>query len=309
MVIRRVMFCLVVVLSNTATFLAPQFSGNKTIFLEGGFESPNAFISYVVINGLRYIVKQKKECHKTIKSVIRDALAAYIAKELNIAHSVEIISPDDDIPGKIYDHCPATLLTIARGKIIRHLAEDHKYFQLSLQQRNIYNFNEKIINKWFDEAIISQITWHKQLPVIIALDLFICNNDRHRGNLFYDDQTDSFCAIDMDNIYRRNLPEFACQNLEKMIYVDHKKFTKKERRALRKLRNTLEFLLQNYTPDKIIAHLYQFAQQAGYVDDGSEVNNSITKNIALHKDIIKRSYYSTRKLILILNDIVKRPKK
>src|SRR5260221_3930335 len=175
-----------------------KISVNETVYLEGGFESKNAFINYVVINGIRYIVKQKKACKKTIISVIRDALAAYIAKDLGIAHSVEIISPDNDINGKIYQHCPATLLGIAKGKIIRHLAQDHKFFQLSLQQRNLNNLDEKILNKWLNETIISQITWHKQLPIIIALDLFVCNSDRHRGNLFYDDITDSFCAIDMD---------------------------------------------------------------------------------------------------------------
>lgn len=306
MIMRMMKSCMIFLLC-VSTFSFSKVSLSEIAFLEGGFESKNAFINYVVINGQRYIVKQKKECAQTIISVIRDALAAYIAKELGIAHSVEIISPDDDISGKIYQHCPATLLSIAAGKIIRHLAEDHKYFRLSLQQRDPVGLDEKILNKWLDETIIFQITWHKQLPIIVALDLFVCNTDRHRGNLFYDDKTDSFCAIDMDNIYRRNLPEFACQNLEKMMYVDNKKFTKKEIRALKRMKKTLEFLLQKYTPDKIIAQLYTFAQQAGYVNDGSEVNKSVTKKIELHKDIIKQSYRSTRKLISILNNIVKRP--
>jgi hypothetical protein len=301
-----VRFCTIFLLC-TSTFFFSTASVYETAYLEGGFESKNAFINYVVINGVRYIVKQKKECKKTIISVIRDALAAYIAKDLGVAHSVEIIAPDDDIAGKIYDHCPATLLTIARGKIIRHLQEDHKYFQLSLQQRNV-DLDEKILNKWLDEGIISQITWHKQLPIIIALDLFLCNTDRHRGNLFYDDATDSFCAIDMDNIYRRNLPEFACKNLKKMIH-DRKQFSKQERKALKRMKKTLEFLCEHYTPDHIIAQLYTFAQQAGYVDDDSEVNHSVTKKMTLHKDIIRQSYDSTRKLIAILNGIIKKQKK
>lgn len=287
------------------TFSCPNLSDIS--YLEGGFESKNSFISYVVVKGKRCIVKQKKQCTQTIISVIRDALAAYIAKDLKVAHSVDIIAPDDDISGKVYDHCPASLLSIAAGKIIRHLGENHKYFRLSLQQRNPMNIDVKILNRWLDETIISHITWHKQLPIIIALDLFICNTDRHRGNLFYDDITDSFCAIDMDNIYRRNLPEYACQNLEKMIYVDNKKFRKKEKRALKKMKKTLEFLLQNYTPDIIIAQLYRFAQQAGYVDNGSKINKGIAKKIERHKGIITESYDSTRKLISILDDIIRRP--
>ena len=53
-------------------------------------------------------------------------------------------------------------------------------------------------------VIIYRMTWHVQLPIIVALDLFICNTDRHRGNLFYDAVTDTFCAIDMDDIFRCN---------------------------------------------------------------------------------------------------------
>src|SRR6266404_4172775 len=178
----------------TFLFFIPTFSFSQipvqTAFLEGGFESKNAYISFVVINGQRYIVKQKKDCSKTVISVVRDALAAYIAQDLNMAPSVHIISSKDKIPGRVHEDCPAALMTIVPGKMIRALGENHKYFQLSLQQR--HPLDEKILNKWLDETIIHQITWHPQLPIIVALDIFLCNTDRHRGNLFYDEATDLF---------------------------------------------------------------------------------------------------------------------
>ena len=198
-------------------FFISTFSFSKTpiqnAFLEGGFESANAFINFIVLNSKRYIVKQKKDCEKTVVSVMRDALASYIAKNLGVAHFVKIISAEEEFPGKIYQNCPATLLTVAAGKVIRQLDKNHKYFRLSLQQRSVKDVTRKELDTWLDEEVIFHMTWHKQLPIIVALDLFICNSDRHRGNLFYDDETDSFCAIDMDNIYRRNLPDFACKNL------------------------------------------------------------------------------------------------
>jgi hypothetical protein len=288
------------------TFSFSQILSKETDFLEGGFESKNAFINFVIINGKRYIIKQKKECNKTIISVIRDALAAYIAKDLGITHSVKIISPRENIIGKIYNNCPAALLSIAKGKIIRHLGTNHKFFRLSLQQRTPGGFDEKILDKWLDETIISQITWHKQLPIIVALDLFLCNCDRHRGNLFYDDETDSFCAIDMDNIYRHNLSKFACRNLRKMIKRDHKEFSQKEILALKKVKKTLEFLLQKYTPDIIIDQLEQCAYQAGYVNDEAPVNLSITKKLLFHREVIHESYKSCLKLISILEKIIYR---
>src|SRR5580698_1201620 len=104
MIIRPVV-CYITFLLCIPTFSFSTNFINETIFVEGGFESPNAFINYVVINGARYIVKQKKSCSQTIASVFRDALASYIAQNLKIAHSVEIISPEHDIPGKVYQHC------------------------------------------------------------------------------------------------------------------------------------------------------------------------------------------------------------
>ena len=58
--VTRVMFYVIVLLSNAAMFSSPHISENRTVFLEGGFESPNAFISYIVMDAVRYIVKQKK---------------------------------------------------------------------------------------------------------------------------------------------------------------------------------------------------------------------------------------------------------
>ncbi|HLJ30814.1 MAG TPA: hypothetical protein VKU36_00100 [Candidatus Babeliales bacterium] len=265
-------------------------------------ESPNSFISYVTIAGRHYVIKQKINQEKQIIAVMREALASYIAKDLKIAQSVEIIDATENIPGKKYAMYPATLHTLAPGKIVSAL-RGHKYYLLCLKQRDPQG--KKITGKWLTETIINQITWHKHIALIIALDLFICNTDRNRRNLFYDEATDSFCAIDMENIYRRNVAKMACKKLREMINVNHKKFTLAEIEALKIVKNTLQFLSKKYPPKDIIAHMYTYADRAGYVNDGSLLNDKLTKKIERHKEMVVECYDSVQKLIKILTEITR----
>jgi len=282
-----------------SNFAKHHYSYKEVVLLTGGFESKNAFINYVEIDGTRYIVKQKKTSSKQF-SVVRDALAAYIAKDLNIAQSVEIIAPKKEFPGKNNIMWPATIHTIAAGKTVREQPES-KYYLLRLKQR----IPEGVLltNRWLTETIINQMTWHKQLPIIIALDIFICNTDRHSGNLFYDPKTDCFCAIDMDNIFRRNLPILAAEKLHIMI-DGGKIFTKKEIKAFIKMRNTMQFLLDQYSVQNIIDRLHFFVKQAGFTKDSLLYTEKVAHKIARHEKIIIESRASTYELISLLDKII-----
>ena len=277
------------------------YTGKETVSLIKTIESTNSFISYVMINGSFYIIKQKKNAERQF-SVVRDALAAYIAKDLGIAHKVEIISPTENCSGKIYSMRPGALLTIARGAIISSQQES-KYYNLCLKQRTVSD--DLLPHRWLNEKIIYQITWHKQLPIIIGLDLFICNTDRHGGNLFYDPDTDSFCAIDMDNIFRRDLPALACEKLNIMI-KERKSFTREEIEALISVRNTIQFLLDKYPPKRLIEQLHLFIKQAGFEEGGTLYTEKIARKIARHERVIIESRASALRLIEILNKIINR---
>lgn len=188
--------------------------------------------------------------------------------------------------------------TIAEGKTVREQPES-RYYQLSLKQRSP---EDLLTGRWLTEEIIDQMTWHKQLPIIIALDLFICNTDRHGGNLFYDPVTDCFCAIDMDNIFRRDLPALACKKLDIMVNIHKKKFTKKEIIALASVRDTLQFLLKKYSSKQIIIQLNLFAKQVGKV---SVIDSKkMAKKIAHHEEMIVQSRKSVHKLIDALDEII-----
>ncbi len=268
-------------------------------FVVGGLESKNCFISYVMINGRKYIIKQKKRSMSQL-AVVREALAAYIAQPLNITHSVTLISAYTPISGKINPMWPATLHTIASGKIVRELI-GHKYNEICLKQRCADS--ESPDEKGLTETIIQQMTWHQQLPIIVGLDLFIANSDRHGGNLFYDIKTDSFCAIDMDNTFKCDLCALACEKLHHMINSG-KKFTKKEIRALISMRDTLAFLLDRYKPKQLITQLRFYAKKAGFVLNNPLYNEKALKKLLHFEAIIKKSHKSGYKLLAILDNII-----
>lgn len=194
---------------------------------------------------------------------------------------------------------PGAILTIAPGATIRDQPES-RYYNLCLKQRTIDG--DLLPHRWLTEQIIHQITWHKQLPIIIGLDLFICNTDRHGGNLFYDLHTDSFCAIDMDNIFRRDLPALACAKLQVMIN-HQKQFTHEEIEALKGVRDTIQFLLDRYTSKQLIAQLHFFIKQAGFSKRILRAEK-MAKKIARHEATIRESRASAHKLIQLLNKII-----
>src|SRR4030095_6477207 len=289
----------IIVLNSTSFMLSHQnYKKKKNITLINTVESKNSFISYVIIDNAVYLVKQKKDETKLL-SIVRDAFAAYIAQDLCIAHSAKIISSKESFPGKKYARSPGVILSIAAGATVRS-QQNSKYHNLCLKQRK--PDGDLLPNRWLTETIIHTITWHKQLPVIIGLDLFICNTDRHGGNLFYDPKTDSFCAIDMDNIFRRDLPALAYKKLKLMIY-NKKQFTREEIEALISVRNTIQFLLYSHSPKDLIVKLHSFIKDADYPQTVLRSEKMI-KKIVRHEAIIMQSRRSLYKLIKILNEII-----
>jgi hypothetical protein len=277
-----------------------KWINKKEISVVDNFESRNSFISYITIDQEPYLLKQKKLAEKQF-SIVRDALAAWIAKDLNIAHSAHIIPLKEKFVGKKNTNWPAVILSIAPGKTLQQ-QPDCKYYYLSLKQRGVDGLFSP--DRWFTETIINQMTWHPQLPIIIALDIFICNTDRHGNNLFYDPSTDTFCAIDMDNIYRRNLPLLTVIKLLCMI-AHNKKFTKNEIEALKSMRDTLQFLIDKHSSKQIIDKLRSFVKQAGFKRNSVVFHDlQLTKRIDMHKQIIRESRASLYELIELLDMII-----
>ena len=131
------------------------------------------------------------------------------------------------------------------------------------------------------------------------------NSDRHCGNLCYDPSTDSFCAIDMDDTFNKDLCDLACKKFELMIKKNGKIFTKEEKRALLQMRNTLKFLVHTHKPRDLIAKLYHFAKKAGFVKGNPLYNDSIKKKLLFYETMIIKSNASAYKLIALIDKHIK----
>ena len=279
---------------------APIYTGKEKISLIRSTESRNSFVYYVKIKGKKYLVKQKKDPKRKL-AVVRDALAAYIARVLGIAHLVAIIPFDVEFPGKVQTAQPATVHTLAPGDTVRSQV-NIKYSALRLRQfwANAQTFCEKGLTR----EIITFMTWHKQLPKIVALDLLIGNSDRHCGNLCYDPETDMFCAIDMDDTFNKDLCMLACEKLHFMVEQQQVIFTAEEIVALQSMKSALKYLIRKNKLRNVIEQLNAFAQRAGFFQGSPIYNKSIAKKLAEYQMMITQTYVSADKLIELIDKIV-----
>lgn len=301
-IVRIVVICSFVMTFSIESKNAHKFSytGKEKIRLINTIETKNCFVSYVKIKNNTFIIKQKKDVNKQL-SVVRDALAAYIAECLDIAQRVNIVSFDIACPGKIKLAWPATLHTIVPGETVRK-QQDSKYNTLRLRQ--FWATAKTFADKGLTRSIIGYMTWHKQLPIIVALDLLTGNSDRHCGNLCYDPKTDTFWAIDMDDTFNKDLCKFACQKLKHMIQKEGVTFTQDEILALQSMRNALQFLMRKHKPKDLILKLHAFAQQAGFVKGSPLYNVRIAKKLTYYETMIVQSYESASQLIKLIDKIV-----
>lgn len=277
----------------------PLLDCEKTVLLNT-IEGKNCFISYISIDGKPFIIKQKKIIKKLI-AVIRDALAAYIAEELAIAHHVDVISYETNCLGKVESGWPATIHTIAKGQTLKN-QHDCMYNKLRLKQWWARMEIDK--EQGLTRQIINHMSWHDQLPILVGLDLILGNSDRHGDNFFYDPETNNFCAIDMDNTFNKNLCKVAYGKLKAMVSDSYCVFTQKEINALRQLKNTITFLLDHYTARKIIKKMHYFAEKAGFVKGKPLYSDRIEKKLHHYELMIKQSLKSARKVIILLEKII-----
>jgi len=279
-----------------------HFTGKEKTELISTRETRNCFVSLVMIDGVAYLVKQKKDPRKQL-AVVRDALASYVAEDLNIAQHIAIVPNEKTFPGKTKDGWPATIHTFAPGKTVREQKES-KYSALRLRQ--FWAGAEQFSDKGLTRAIITYMTWHKQLPIIVALDLMISNSDRHCGNLCYDPATDTFFAIDMDDTFNKDLCAFACQKINYMLENEGVIFTRKEIVALIEMKETLQFLVKRHNPADLIKKLYSFAKKAGFYKGSKLYTIRIKNKLEHYEQMIIESHASAKKLITLLEKIIVR---
>ncbi len=263
---------------------------------------PCSYIAYICDTlGKQYIVKQVKneKPHEQFLLVL-DCLGAYIASSAGIPCNTEkIIPPSVPHVGKKFQHLPATLHSFAPGVALI----DYKglFGDLDIQQEFCPNSPVPIERKGLSLKVISNMSRHSQLPILVAFDTFIGNADRRDCNLFYDENTDTFCGIDMGLGYKQNLCKEALNQLQRLFHAGHQ-FTEKELRALRQYTKMLKILIAHYPPSLLIKKLVEFANQAGFNCNNPSI--VIKHLIVFYENMIKDSYEDAIKLVTLLDHYV-----
>jgi hypothetical protein len=256
-------------------------------------------IIFFDMDGGHFLIKQKtSKFLRKILGVVRDSLTAHVAESFgDIAHKVDVIPAGTSFPGKPRLDWPATIHTVAPGKMIK--AQNSEYNRMDIKQANV----------GFRRDMLYWMGKHPFLVMLVAMDTFLCNHDRHRGNLFYKQSTDSFCAIDMDSAWKYNLCALACKKFTAMLNDRHLRLSSRELKTLKLYKEYLEFLIDKHHPEDTLAMYNYFAEKAGFIEGTVLYTQKIALELERNRRMIKESYRDVQRLIIILDELIKISKK
>jgi hypothetical protein len=255
------------------------------------------YISFVEINGEEYIVKQKKsDCIRKIGSVVRDAIMAHYAEDFIYAHLVDIIPAGQSFAGKPRVDWPATIHTVAKGKMIK--AQDSQFNSMNIKQANI----------GFRRDMLPWMAKDARLVKMVAYDTFFSNHDRHRGNLFYYKKEDLLTAIDMDSAFKYNLCALACENFTTMLNDRRLQLSGKEINILVQYRKHLQALINRHNPEETLRMYDYFVEKAGFIEGSELYTERLALELASNRAIIAQSYQDAQELVKIVGKLIEKQK-
>lgn len=210
----------------------------------------------------KFIVKQDTNgtLEASLKCALRDIVASLIAHSAGVqANHITFIPAGTPFLGKSITKLPATLHNFVPGTVVRALPKKSPWHNASIHQYMKDNVPEK---QWgLTRSVIKNMSQHKDLCKITAVDTFTANTDRSLNNYLYDEETDSFYAIDFECTFRKNLAHYGCKTLEHMLKNSREKITSQEYAGLKIYRDTLARLIKLYPPQIIDDYFFAIAQQ------------------------------------------------
>jgi len=249
-------------------------------------------------NKKHYVVKQRLSSIPSRHMIaIRDALGSRIALDNDIpANCVVIIPRGYEFPGKNVTSFPATLHEVVPGVRVDRLPAGRRlprsFIQQHIRKCNIYGLTRDII---------TNMSCHPDLCRIAALDTFIANGDRHTGNLFYDDVSNRYYAIDLASSFKYQAACYARDLISSMLKEKKCVLSKKAIEGLSIYRDTLKRLVQHCHPDRLYECMLNCAKQGDFI-----TCPGVVRRVEDSKLVIKKNYESCRKLLLLLNTFIKK---
>jgi hypothetical protein len=246
------------------------------------------------VTGNSYFVKDEEDrpyIFKQVKLPISymqasaDALSAQMGRSLGIkVNSTQMVPAALKHPLK-QGPFGATLHELVPGKPVDSLESGHRFKDLDIAHRF----------KGLTPGHLKTLAKHEDLPKIAALDTFTGNWDRGRGNIFYDEKSDSFWGIDMGVGVDHKMSivpnaSLADKNLSNWKGIDYKQLPADRRKALVTYGRTLRKLADEYPPPKQIGLYgdYLSQEKGGLVD-------IVRRTVGVAS--IKDNYRSSRRLI------------
>ena len=259
--------------------------------------------------GNKFVLKQFK-IHDLDNEfgVIREALAARVAESANIPmNRVTIVPANKNFPGKIFKQRVATLHTFVAGTLLKDTELPYRV-KLRLRWQPHLSPDKRGLKK----LIITSMSFHKDLPVIVAFDVFVCCASRHRKNLIYNKQTDRFCGIDLEQAGRKpfdtNFSELTYYNMKELFKNPELNLNNQEIVALKLFHKTLKKLIAKNPPEKLHALIDELVDQAGLMKKGyfsaGQMETDLASYIYQYKIRITQHYQIAQKLSAYLDSVL-----
>ncbi len=260
--------------------------------------------SYIALvkdsTGKKYIIKQSKEDQtKGEMFCIREVVAAYMAEILEVpANIVRLIPAGVAVVGKKYTDRVATMHVFIEGihwSRVKRKFEGAPFF--SLRQR--YSRAASEAERGLTLVVLKSMALHATLPLIVAVDSFIGLSGRNNKNLLYQEDNDTFYAIDFDTGFARDLCVWASARLREIFKNHRDVLEKKDFQALILYKKMLEKIVHSFPPS-IVRELFFTALTTSRIADHAEAKKLISR----YANNITDSYASAKKLIEILKDFL-----
>jgi len=263
---------------------SPSPSTNPVIFLKGNDSERDNDNKHV--DDSFYVLKYYKNELYGEDKAIREAVGAHVGASMAIPiNKVRIISKNKTFFGKedsCFNLCVATIHTGLVG------------IEGSKIGLNAPNIREGLAGKWCLKGIVE----HEDLCDIVALDIVLNNNDRHKGNYMCDQQKEKvrYYPFDMDKIFEsdekhENVAYKSIRFLETYLLDQQypRVLTEDEKRALRRVNFMIKRFKFIYSEQKLYEVWMQKEREAEHVyskEEKEAIKGKIHKNNKYVKKLI-----------------------
>lgn len=222
------------------------------------------------------ILKQVKETEPEEQlQVVMDVLGAEVAASIGASiNQAQLIGPHEMQEFKPEPYFPAVRLNTAPGVSCNQLP---LWSNLNVAQKRKDNTPCGLLPE-----SVPQLSRHRALPAVAAVDTYTGNTDRWPNNLFYDEASGALTGIDMGGAYKVDLCELTLGNLHSVEITPE----------LEAYRNTLSALIEHWPEVRLLNRLNELFTQAGL-----EQTRAVTRKLDQYRTVIRSSCRNAKLLV------------